>query len=102
MTGPAPSGQDQKWNFTGINSAVEQLKAEQLKVKALLEDERAELADLSDIWGGEGSEAYQAEQKKFQEKAQRVNEALARLVAAAQGASGSMQSTEFDITGMFT
>lgn len=99
MTGP--SSQDQKWNFGKINASVDQLKSEQAQVKALLEEERGELADLADIWGGQGSEAYQAEQRRFQEKAERVNETLAKLVAAAQGATGTMQSTESNIAGMF-
>jgi hypothetical protein len=36
------------------------------------------------------------------DKADRVNETLTRLVAAAEGASGTMQSTETNVTGMFT
>jgi hypothetical protein len=31
-----------------------------------------------------------------------VNETPARLVAAAEGASGTMQSTETNVTGMFS
>lgn len=97
----APSGGEQKWIFGKITAAVEQLRAEQVKVRGLLDDERAELADLSDIWGGTGSEAYQGEQRRFREKADRVNETLAQLVAAAGGAADAMRATENDISGMF-
>jgi len=97
----APSDGEQKWVFGKINEQVEQLKAEQVKVKALLDEERAELADLADIWGGTGSEAFQAEQRRFQDKADKVNETLAQLVAAAAGAADTMKATENNISGMF-
>ena len=91
----------QKWNFGAIEGSAGDLAGAVNTTHGLLDEGKASLAKLASVWGGSGSEAYQAVQQRWDNTAMELNNALQSLGHAVSQAGGDMQSTESGVTGMF-
>jgi early secretory antigenic target protein ESAT-6 len=69
--------------------------------QGLLDEGKASLAKLAAVWGGSGSEAYQAVQQRWDNTAMELNNALQNLAQAVGEAGEHMQHTEGGVTGLF-
>lgn len=91
----------QKWDFAGIDSSAGDLHGAVTTTQGLLDEGKASLAKLASVWGGSGSEAYQAVQQRWDNTAMELNNALQSLGHAVSQAGGDMQSVEHGVTGSF-
>ncbi|BBX85601.1 WXG100 family type VII secretion target [Mycolicibacterium aubagnense] len=91
----------QNWNFAGIEGSAGDLAGAVSTTQGLLDEGKASLAKLASVWGGSGSEAYQAVQQRWDNTAMELNNALQSLGHAVSEAGGTMQGTEHGVTGMF-
>jgi early secretory antigenic target protein ESAT-6 len=91
----------QKWDFAGIDGSAGDLHGAVNTTQGLLDEGKASLAKLASIWGGSGSEAYQAVQQRWDNTAMELNNALQSLGHAVSQAGGDMQSIEHGVTGSF-
>jgi len=91
----------QKWDFAGIEGSAGDLHGAVNTTQGLLDEGKASLAKLASIWGGSGSEAYQAVQQRWDNTAMELNNALQSLGHAVSQAGGDMQSIEHGVTGSF-
>ena len=66
----------------------------------LLDEGKGSLAALASVWGGSGSEAYQAVQTRWDSTSAELNAALQNLAQTISEA-GNMAQTEAGVTGMF-
>ena len=62
---------------------------------------KGSLASLASVWGGSGSEAYQAVQTRWDNTSNELNSALQNLAQTISEASSTMAQTEAGVTGMF-
>ena len=92
---------EQKWNFAQIAGASSALTGEVNTTESLLDEGKGSLAKLAAVWGGQGSEQYQAVQQRWQASTDKINTALAQLASAVQNSGDAMQSTEQGVSGMF-
>ena len=51
---------EQLWNFAGIEGGSSEIQGSVATTAGLLDEGKGSLAALAAIWGGSGSEAYQA------------------------------------------
>ncbi|GAB7066583.1 WXG100 family type VII secretion target [Mycobacterium hodleri] len=93
---------DQRWNFGAIEQASAELDAEAAATKATLDKQRAQLPLVGDCWGGTGSDAWLAQQTRWQQKADDVSASLDRLCAAVDVAASHMQGVESTVGEMFS
>jgi 6 kDa early secretory antigenic target len=91
----------QAWNFAGIQSGVSELQRSVTTIHQLLDDGKSSLSRLSAVWGGSGSESFQAVQQRWDATSQEVNSALQSLAHAIGESGQAMQQTEQGVAGMF-
>jgi early secretory antigenic target protein ESAT-6 len=92
---------EQVWDFAAISTGASEIAAAVGTTDGLLDEGKASLASLAAVWGGTGSEAYQAVQTRWDQTAAELNAALMNLSHAVEEAGGSMAGTEGGVTGMF-
>ncbi|TEA09125.1 WXG100 family type VII secretion target [Mycobacteroides salmoniphilum] len=93
---------EQVWDFLAIEAGKNHLLLINKKIHATGEALQSGLTKLASIWGGQGSEAWNALQNRLHQKLQSVNESLASLANAIGESNMNMQRTEHSVTGRFT
>jgi early secretory antigenic target protein ESAT-6 len=91
----------QVWNFAAIKAAVGELQASAATTAGLLDEGKGSLATLAAAWGGEGSEAYQAVQIRWDEASLELNNALQNLASTCETAGEEMFMTDRTNAGSF-
>ncbi len=92
---------EQLWNFAGIEGGSSEIQGSVARTAGLVDEGKASLAALAAVWGGTGSEAYQAVQTRWDTTAAELNSALHNLAMTISDAGQNMASTEAGVTGMF-
>lgn len=92
---------EQLWNFAGIEGGASEIQGSVATTAGLLDEGKASLRALAAVWGGSGSEAYQAVQMRWDEASLELNNALQNLASTISEASATMAQTEAGVTGMF-
>lgn len=92
---------EQLWNFAGIEGGSSEIQGSVQTTAALLDEGKGSLANLAAVWGGSGSEAYQAVQQRWDSTAAELNSALQNLAHTISEAGQSMAHTESGVQGMF-
>ena len=67
----------------------------------LLDEGKGSLAALAAVWGGSGSESYQAVQMRWDSTSAELNSSLQNLATTISEAGATMAQTEAGVTGMF-
>ncbi|MGK2867983.1 MAG: WXG100 family type VII secretion target [Mycobacterium sp.] len=91
----------QVWEFGGIEGGAGEIHGAVGVTQGLLDEGKASLASLASVWGGSGSESYQAVQTRWDSTSAELNAALQNLAQTISEAGSSMQQTEHGVTGMF-
>lgn len=92
---------DQKWNLPGIEQKASELDTEAAAVYKALDEERSEVKLVAGYWGGDGSDGWQSQQSRWQQKADDVTRTLRDLCAAVHHAVDTMNDVESTVTKMF-
>ncbi|MGV0849245.1 WXG100 family type VII secretion target [Mycolicibacterium phlei] len=92
---------EQLWNFSGIEAGVADIEGNVATTAGLLDEGKGSLAALAAVWGGGGSEAYQAVQMRWDTTSAELNQALQNLAMTMREASSVMGQTEKGVMGMF-
>ncbi|MCW2593222.1 MAG: early secretory antigenic target [Mycobacterium sp.] len=92
---------EQLWNFAGIEGGSSEIQGSVATTAGLLDEGKGSLAALGAIWGGSGSEAYQAVQTRWDSTSNELNQALQNLAQTISEAGSTMSQTEAGVTGMF-
>ena len=92
---------EQVWNFAGIEGGAGEIGSAVQRTDALLDEGKASLAALASVWGGTGSDAYQAVQMRWDSTSAELNSALQNLASTISESSATMAQTEAGVTGMF-
>ena len=93
---------DQTWEFSAIESSLTELDREAAATLATLEQQRAQMLLVADLWGGTGSEAWQAQQSRWQQKADATAASLQRLVLALHEATSHMHDVDSSVGRLFS
>lgn len=93
---------EQKWNFSGIEAGSSAIQGSVQTTQGLLDEGKASLAKLADAWGGSGSEAYQAVQRRWDDTSAELNTSLRELANRISEAGVNMQSTEKGVGNLFS
>lgn len=101
-TPPANDADSLRYNFSGIEGSVGVIQGQVSNVQALLDQGSQCLKKLAPVWGGNGSDAYQVTQQRWDSTSAELNAALQDLAAKVGEAGAGMQSTEQGVTGMFS
>ncbi|HEX2284953.1 MAG TPA: WXG100 family type VII secretion target [Mycobacterium sp.] len=92
---------EQVWNFAGIEGGAGEIHGAVGTTAGLLDEGKGSLAALASVWGGTGSEAYQAVQMRWDSTSSELNAALQNLAQTISEAGATMAQTEAGVTGMF-
>ena len=92
---------EQVWNFAGIEGGAGEMGSAVTRTENLLDEGKASLSALASVWGGTGSEAYQAVQMRWDATSLELNNALLNLAHTVANAGQTMAQTEASVTGMF-
>ena len=92
---------NQVWQFTGIYGSSMELEGYVKQTDGLLDEGKASLAALASVWGGSGSEAYQAVQARWDSTSAELNAALQNLAQTIGNSGQNMKQVEDGVTGMF-
>lgn len=92
---------EQVWNFAGIEGGAGEIQGSVATTAGLLDEGKGSLAALASVWGGSGSEAYQAVQMRWDSTSNELNAALQNLATTISEAGATMAQTEAGVTGMF-
>ncbi len=92
---------NQVWEFGGIEGSAGEINGAVGVTQGLLDEGKASLASLASVWGGSGSEAYQAVHMRWDSTSAELNAALQNLAQTISEAGSSMLQTEQGVTGMF-
>lgn len=92
---------EQLWNFAGIEGGSSEIQGAVSTTHGLLDEGKGSLASLAAVWGGSGSESYQAVQQRWDNTAAELNSALQNLAQTISEASQTMAQTESGVQGMF-
>ena len=63
---------EQLWNFAGIEGGASEIQGSVATTAGLLDEGKGSLAALAAVWGGTGSEAYQAVQMRWDSTSSRA------------------------------
>jgi early secretory antigenic target protein ESAT-6 len=91
----------QTWNFAAIRGAIGEVHGAVGQTDGLLDEGKASLGALASVWGGSGSDAYQAVQARWDSTSAELNASLRNLAQTMEEATSTMESTEHAVTGMF-
>ena len=75
---------EQVWNFAGIEGGAGEIQGSVATTAGLLDEGKGSLAALAAVWGGTGSEAYQAVQMRWDSTSTELNSALQNLAQTDQ------------------
>jgi 6 kDa early secretory antigenic target len=89
------------YNFAGIEGGAGEIQAYVGATNGLLDEGKASLAALADVWGGSGSQAYQEVQRKWDAASMELNAALQNLGHTIGEAGQNMGQTEAGVTSSF-
>lgn len=92
---------EQVWNFAGIEGGAGEIQGAVGATAGLLDEGKGSLAALAAVWGGSGSESYQAVQMRWDSTSTELNAALQNLAQTISEAGATMAQTEAGVTGMF-
>jgi early secretory antigenic target protein ESAT-6 len=92
---------EQVWNFAGIEGGAGEVQGSVQTTASLLDEGKGSLAALAAVWGGGGSEAYQAVQQRWDNTSMELNAALQNLAQTISEAGQTMGQTEAGVTSMF-
>ena len=92
---------EQTWNFAGIEGGASEIHGAVGTTEGLLDEGKGSLAALGAVWGGTGSEAYQAVQMRWDTTSNELNSALQNLAQTISESGATMAQTEAGVTGMF-
>ena len=92
---------EQTWNFAGIEGGASEIHGAVATTAGLLDEGKGSLAALGAVWGGTGSEAYQAVQMRWDTTSNELNSALQNLAQTISESGATMAQTEAGVTGMF-
>jgi early secretory antigenic target protein ESAT-6 len=92
---------EQVWNFAGIEGGAGEIGSAVQRTENLLDEGKASLMALSSVWGGTGSDAYQAVQMRWDSASAELNSALLNLAHTIGNAGQTMADTERAVTGKF-
>ncbi|HXB85873.1 WXG100 family type VII secretion target [Mycobacterium sp.] len=92
---------EQLWNFAGIEGGSSDIQGAVQTTHGLLDEGKSSLTSLAAVWGGSGSEAYQAVQQRWDNTSNELNSALQNLAQTISEAGQTMGQTEAGVTGMF-
>ena len=92
---------EQTWNFAGIEGGAGEIHGSVGTTASLLDEGKGSLAALGAVWGGTGSEAYQAVQMRWDSTSNELNAALQNLAQTISESGSTMAQTEAGVTGMF-
>ncbi len=67
---------EQVWNFAGIEGGAGEIGSAVQRTDSLLDEGKSSLMALAAVWGGSGSEAYQAVQQRWDTTSAELNAAL--------------------------
>jgi 6 kDa early secretory antigenic target len=93
---------EQSWNFAGIEAGSSSIQGAVQTTQGLLDEGKSSLTKLAAAWGGSGSEAYQAVQRRWDESSAELNSSLQALSQRISEAGQAMAHTESGVTGMFS
>ena len=93
---------DQVWNFGGIEGGSSEIQGSVATTAGLLDEGKSSLSNLAAVWGGSGSESYQAVQQRWDSTSTELNSALQNLAQTISEAGQTMAQTKSSVTGMFT
>jgi WXG100 family type VII secretion target len=83
------------YNFTEIEYTVRQeIHSTSARLNAALDDLRAQIAPLQQVWTREAAEAYRLEQAKWDQAAAGLNEILLRLGNAVRDGADDVATTD--------
>jgi early secretory antigenic target protein ESAT-6 len=92
---------EQLWNFAGIEGGASEIQGAVSTTHGLLDEGKGSLAALASVWGGTGSDSYQAVQQRWDSTSAELNSALQNLAQTISEASQTMAHTESGVAGMF-
>ena len=92
---------EQLWNFAGIEGGSSEIQGSVATTAGLLDEGKGSLASLAAVWGGSGSEAYQAVQTRWDSTSLELNNALQNLASTISEASSTMAQTEAGVAAQF-
>lgn len=92
---------EQTWNFAGIEGGSSEIQGSVATTAGLLDEGKSSLAALAAVWGGSGSDAYQAVQMRWDSTSNELNSALQNLAHTISESGSTMAQTEAGVTGMF-
>lgn len=87
--------------FERTRQLAAELDAEAAKVKQILEEETALMADIGGTWTGTASDQFNQQYREWNKEADEEARALDQLCAAVHAGIDTLNSTETDVTGMF-
>jgi WXG100 family type VII secretion target len=83
------------YNFDEIEYTVRQeIHATSTRFNAALQDLRAQIAPLQQVWTRQAAEAYRVEQTAWEQAASALNDILMRLGAAVRDGADDVASTD--------
>ncbi|MEV0668877.1 WXG100 family type VII secretion target [Mycobacterium sp. NPDC050441] len=88
--------------FERSRQLAAELDAEAAKVKQILEEETALMADIGGMWSGTASEQFNQQYSEWNKEADEEAQALDQLCAAVHAGIDTLNTTESDVTGMFS
>lgn len=92
---------EQVWQFAGIEGGAQEINQAVVRTDGLLDEGKASLAALASVWGGSGSESYQAVQMRWDSTSAELNAALQNLAQTISESGQNMSQVENGVTGMF-
>ena len=92
---------EQVWQFAGIEAGAGEIGSAVQRTDSLLDEGKTSLAALASVWGGTGSDAYQAVQTRWDTTSAELNAALLNLAHTISDAGANMAQTELGVTNSF-
>jgi early secretory antigenic target protein ESAT-6 len=92
---------EQVWQFAGIEGGAQEINQAVVRTDGLLDEGKASLGALASVWGGSGSESYQAVQARWDSTSAELNAALQNLAQTISESGQNMSQVENGVTGMF-
>lgn len=85
------------WNYGQIESLSGQWHSAIVELQQELEAEKTQIAKIADMWTGEAGDAFRAEQKAWQQKADALFAAAEKLSQLISAAGEGMANTEKEL-----
>ena len=92
---------EQVWNFGAIEAGSAEIQSAVGTTAGLLDEGNGSLGRLAGVWGGTGSDSYQALQTQWDSASTELNLALKNLADTISEASATMAQTEAGVAANF-